>query len=157
MIKNFRRMVLAGTLTASTGLGIVASVVNAQSQSLRQDLNGLILRHPRNGMIFWVDEGRIRHIYGMNVFDNLFNRSAIDNDISVTSIAGGPPVTNKNRLVRCEEANHPLNYGIYFLDQGTKRHILSPEAMRQNNFNVSKVRNVDCQALDAIPDGPDIQ
>ncbi|KAM3095494.1 hypothetical protein ACKFKG_13390 [Phormidesmis sp. 146-35] len=127
-------------------------VANAQSTRLRPDLNGLQLRNPGNGMIFWVDEGCIRHILNPSVYQNLFVPKSL-NAIDTVSITAGTPVTNDNRLVRCGESNHPLRNRIYLLDQGQKRHILSPSVMNKNNLNWDKVRTIDCPALAGIPDG----
>lgn len=122
---------------------------------LRPDLNGLQLRNPGNGRIYWVDKGQIRHILNPSVYSNLFIPKAL-NAIDTVSITQGLSVTDANRLVRCGEGNHPLRNRIYFLDQGTKRHITSPTVMNRNNFNWDKVKNVDCPALASIPDGEPI-
>ena len=129
-----------------------SQVANAQSTRLRPDLNGLQIRNPGNSMIFWVDEGRIRHILNPSVYKNLFVPKAF-NAIDTVSITTGPPVNDDNRLVRCGESNHPLRNRIYLLDQGQKRHILSPAVMNKNNFSWDKVRTIDCPALAGIPDG----
>jgi hypothetical protein len=133
-----------------------SQVANAQTDRLRPDLNGLQVRNPGNGMIFWVDEGRIRHITNPSVYKNLFIPKSF-NAIDTVSITTGPRVNGDNRLVRCGESNHPLKNRIYFLDQGTKRHITSPAAMNKNNFNWDKVNNIDCPALAGIPDGASIR
>lgn len=133
-----------------------SQVANAQSTRLRPDLNGLQIRNPGNGMIFWVDEGRIRHILNPNVYKNLFVPKAFD-AIDTVSVTTGPRVDDNNRLVRCGESNHPLRNRIYLLDQGQKRHILSPAVMNKNNFNWDKVRTIDCPALAGIPDGSTIK
>jgi hypothetical protein len=133
-----------------------SQVANAQSDRLRPDLNGLQVRNPGNGMIFWVDEGRIRHILNPSVYKNIFVPKAF-NAIDTVSITAGSPVTSSNRLVRCGERNHPLENRIYFLDGGQKRHILSPEVMNKNNFDWNKVRTIDCPVLEGVPDGATIQ
>ena len=155
-LKDFKHLVAVCTLAVVTVPGIVPNVANAQSERLRSDLNGLQLRNPGNGMIFWVDEGRIRHIKNPSVYQNLFIPKSL-NAIDTVSITAGPPVTEENRLVRCGEQNHPLKNRVYFLDQGTKRHILSPAVMTKNNFNWDKVRTIDCPALASIPDGSTIR
>jgi hypothetical protein len=132
-----------------------SQVANA-SDRLRPDLNGLQIRNPGNGMIFWVDEGRIRHILNPSVYANIFVPKAL-NAIDTVSITAGPPVTSSNRLVRCGERNHPLENRIYFLDGGQKRHILSPAVMTNNNFDWNKVRTIDCPVLEGVPDGATIQ
>lgn len=131
-------------------------VANAQSARLRPDLNGLQIRNPGNGMIFWVDEGRIRHIQNPSIYGNLFVPKAF-NAIDTVSITAGFPILNDNRLVRCGESNHPLRNRVYLLDQGQKRHILSPSVMTKNNFKWDKVRTIDCPALAGIPDGSTIK
>lgn len=133
-----------------------SQVANAQSTRLRPDLNGLQLRNPGNGRIYWVDEGRIRHILNPSVYKNLFVPKSLD-VIDAESTTAGPPVTDNNRLVRCGESNHPLRNRIYFLDQGQKRHILSPAVMNKNRFNWDKVRTIDCPALAGILDGSTIK
>lgn len=133
-----------------------SQVANAQSTRFRPDLNGLQLRNPGNGRIYWVDEGSIRHILNPSVYKSLFVPKTL-NAIDTVSITTGPPVTGNNRLVRCGESNHPLKNRIYLLDQGQKRHILSPAVMNKNNFNWDKVSTVDCPALASIPDGSTIK
>ncbi|WP_148288158.1 hypothetical protein [Prochlorothrix hollandica] len=133
-----------------------SQVANAQSTRLRPDLNGLQLRNPGNGMIFWVDDGRIRHILGPSVYSSLFIPKSL-NVIDTVSITAGSPVTADNRLVRCGESNHPLRNRIYFLDQGQKRHILSPTVMNRNSFNWDRVQTIACPALASIPDGSTIK
>ncbi len=66
-------------------------------------------------------------------------------------------ITNDNRLVRCGENGHPLKNRIYLLDQGTKRHVTSPAAMRKYNINPQGVVNTDCPVLATIPDGSKIR
>lgn len=138
------------------GLGMNNPVANAQTTRLRPDLNGLQLRNPGNGMIFWVDQGRIRHIVGPSVYNSLFIPRSM-NAIDTVSITSGPPITADNRLVRCGESNHSLRNRIYLLDQGQKRHIASPEVMNRNSFNWDRVSTIACPALAAIPDGPTIR
>lgn len=133
-----------------------SQIVNAQTTRLRTDLNGLQLRNPGNGAIYWVDEGRIRHIQNPSVYTSLFVPKFL-NAIDTVSITGGSPVTSNNRLVRCSENNHPLKHAVYFLDNGVKRHVTSPAVMAKNNFNWDKVRNTDCAALAAIPSGSSIR
>lgn len=138
------------------GLGINNSVANDQTTRLRHDLNGLQLRNPGNGMIFWVDQGLIRHIVNPSVYNSLFIPRSM-NAIDTVSITSGLPITADNRLVRYGESNHSLRHRVYLLDQGQKRHILSPEVMTRNNFNWDRVSTIACPALAAIPDGSTIR
>jgi hypothetical protein len=131
-------------------------VANAQVDRLRPDLNGLQIRNPGNGMIYWIDEGRRRHILNPSVYTNLFVSKSLD-AIDTESITLGTTVNSDNRLVRCGEKNHSLNNRIYFLDQGKKRHIANPKAMDKNNFNWKKVSTIDCPVLSSIPDGETIR
>jgi hypothetical protein len=159
MNKKYLATLLTCTTLTLTTLTSIISDTKAQSNDstrLRPDLNGLQLRNPGNGMIFWVDEGRIRHIANPSVYSNLFIPKSL-NAIDTPSITRGPTITAENRLVRCGEGNHPLRNRIYLLDQGTKRHILSPVVMSKNNFNSNNVKNIDCPALAGIPDGPSIK
>lgn len=131
-------------------------MANAQTTRLRADLNGLQLRNPGNGAIYWVDEGRIRHIQNPEVYKSLFVPKFL-NAIDTVSITSGSPVTSNNRLVRCSESNHPLRHAVFLLDSGVKRHVTSPAVMAKNNFNWEKVRNTDCAALASIPSGVPIR
>ena len=162
MNKKYAYSVTIGTLVM-TLVSIVqflnvnnSQVANAQSTRLRPDLNGLQLRNPGNGRIYWIDNGSLRHIVNPTVYTSLFIPKTLP-AIDAESITAGLPVTDENRLVRCGETNHPLRGRIYFLDQGEKRHILSPAVMSKNNFNSGKVRAIDCPALTGIPDGSAIR
>ena len=131
-------------------------VANAQSTRPRPDLDGLQIRNPANGKIFWVDKGSLRHIQNPSVYRNLFVPSSF-NAIDTVSITEGFPVNSDNRLLRCGERNHPLINRVYLLDQGKKRHISSRAVMSKNNFNWDKVRDIDCVVLAAVPDGSVIE
>ncbi|MGA2297732.1 MAG: hypothetical protein ABSG15_09320, partial [FCB group bacterium] len=58
------------------------------------------------------------------------------------------PIDINCKLVKCN-----TDPKIYFLDNGIKRHITSPEVLDKYNFNFDKVNVIDCAALDAIPVG----
>lgn len=155
-------------LVAISTIGVALSVVtqyftlnndqvaHAQSTRLRPDLNGIQLRNPGNGKIYWVDEGRIRHITNMQVYTNLFMPKTVP-VIDAESISAGSPVNANNRLVRCGESNHRLKDRVYLLDQGRKRHISSPAVMDKNSFNWKAISNIACPALASIPDGSAIR
>lgn len=157
---NLLALIVLGTSTLIASSSILAldhrQVANAQFDRLRPDLNGLQVRNPGNGKIYWIDEGRRRHILNPSVYKNLFVPKSL-NAIDTESITLGTTVNSDNRLVRCGEKNHPLNNRIYFLDQGQKRHIGNPAAMNKNNFSWDKVRTIDCPVLSSIPDGATIR
>ncbi|MFM6046010.1 MAG: hypothetical protein ACKO3K_03795 [Cuspidothrix sp.] len=146
-----------GVATFVPYLFTVASIKEAQAQSFsrnRKDLNGLLIRNPGTGAIYWVDRGQRRHISGPSIYTSLFeprDRDYLDTD----AVEEGLPITNDNRLVRCGERNHSLFGRIYLLDNGTKRHIVSPSVMRKNNFKGAG--NIDCPVLTSIPDGDSIR
>lgn len=148
---------LASVLVVATSESTFRKDANAQSfQRNRPDLNGLLIRNPGNGMIFWVDNGQRRHISSPSVYRRLFvtrDRDYLDTD----AIEPGPPITDNNRLVRCGENGHPLKNRAYLLDRGSKRHVVSPSAVNKNNLNWNGVSNIDCPVLATIPDGSPIR
>jgi hypothetical protein len=160
-IKNIKSSkvltVLGLTTVLLVGANFVAFVdqVRAQYSRNRPDLNGLLIRNPGNGMIFWVDRGKRRLIQSLEVYNKLFvtkDRDYLDTDV----VELGPPITEKNRLIGCAEKNSSISDRIYLLDNGTKRHIVSQVAFEHNNFNWSKVIKTDCETLQVIPDGDSI-
>ena len=156
MNKLIPSVFLSSVLLLATTESTFHQSVNAQSfQRNRPDLNGLLIRNPGNGMIFWVDRGQRRYIENMTIYGRLFvsnHRDYLDTD----AVEPGSPITDDNRLVRCGENGHPLFSRVYLLDQGTKRYVTSPAAMNKNNFNWKGVSNIDCPVLQSIPDGASI-
>ena len=134
-------------------------VANAQPRE-RPDLNGQIVKQPETGRSFWIDQGRRRWIDGgvsSTVYPRLFiPRNDFPVVIDSQQIPLGPILSGNNRLVKCSEQGHILNRRVYFLDQGTKRHISSPEAITRNSFNRDRIEPISCPAVASIPNGPTI-
>jgi hypothetical protein len=157
MNKFFKLATFIGVATFVPYLLSVASVKDAQAQSFsrnRPDLNGLLIRNPGNGAIYWIDRGQRRHITSPSIYERLFvsrHRDYLDTE----AVEAGSPITNNNRLVRCGEQSHALFGAIYLLDNGQKRHIVSPSAMQRNNFKGAA--NIDCPVLATIPNGAPIK
>ncbi|MCL1471893.1 hypothetical protein LAY57_14600, partial [Argonema antarcticum A004/B2] len=85
---------LSSVLLLATTESTFHKSVNAQSfQRNRPDLNGLLVRNPGDGRIFWVDRGQIRHIAGPSVYGRLFvsnHRDYLDTD----AVEPGPSITH---------------------------------------------------------------
>ncbi|MBD1908138.1 hypothetical protein NDI37_15090 [Funiculus sociatus GB2-A5] len=156
MNKLISTTLLASFLAVTTSHSNVPDSANAQPFARpRPDLNGFLVRNPVNGMIFWVDRGQRRHILNPSVYQRLFvsnHRDYLDTE----AIQLGASINGNNRLVRCGEQGNRLSGRVYLLDQGTKRHITSPTAMKKNNFNWNGISNVDCPVLDTITNGSPI-
>ncbi len=148
---------LSSVLLLATSQSTFYKSVNAQSfQRNRPDLNGLLIRNPGDGSIYWIEGGQRRPISGPDVYRRLFlinHRDYLETDV----IELGPRITKDNRLVRCGENTHPLRHGIFLLDQGKKRPFDSPTAMKKYNINPQGVVNTDCAVLATIPDGSRIR
>ncbi|XZN98214.1 MAG: hypothetical protein ACM65K_08010 [Microcoleus sp.] len=151
---KFTMCLAAATLAHVFTFGFIN---DAQAQPKnRSDLNGLLIAHPSNGKVYWIDEGKRRWIAGPNVFDLLFPGRKVQEYIDVELIQEASPLTMENRVVLCKENGHRLNNKAYLLDQGTKRWVAGPKAF-ERNFVLKAVTPISCPALVSIPDGRPIQ
>jgi len=146
---KFTMCLAAATLPQVFTLGFIN---DAQALVNRSDLNGLLLAHPSNGKVYWIDEGKRRWIAGPKVFALLFPGRQVQQYIDVELIEEASSLTMENRIVLCKENGHRLNNKVYLLDQGTKRWVAGPKAF-ERNFVLKAVTPISCPALVSIPDG----
>lgn len=146
---------LIGSVALSHHLSANAQVntkINASS-ARSGVLNGLQIRDRKNigDNIFWIEQGKKRHIVNPNVFQQVFVSNILDTDEG-KSVTDGDPVNENSLLLQCKNGQR-----IFLLDAGKKRHIVSPQAFKKHNFNPAKVVVQECAVVDAIPTGAEIK
>jgi hypothetical protein len=119
----------------------------------RPELNGRLIRlHDQSPPIYLVDEGRKRHVPNPETFNNLFRDwNRLDEVPDLNDIDDGTPISNGAILARAVNTAP-----VYFIDNGVKRHIASPDTMDRYYFDWNKIRGVDQIMLDNIPTGQTI-
>jgi hypothetical protein len=116
-----------------------ADLVRAERRQLlklREDLNGSLLLAV-SGKVYWIDRGRKRWVQNGQVMANLFRGEPTKADF-VKEISTDWPLNESNILVRAKGEG-----AVYFLDQDTKRHVTSGDAMTKYHFNSDKIRTVE--------------
>ena len=129
----------------------------SETVNLRNDLNGQLLKTPNKPEVYWIDEGKRRHIQSSQILDAYFigKNVAIYPDLNLVPL--GSPITALNKLIRCTSPNSSISGYVYFLDNGKKRHIVSEGSFKSNNFKWSGIREIDCSVLKSIPTGDPIE
>jgi hypothetical protein len=123
-----------------------------QASEPRPDLNGVRCKFSNQPHIYLIDAGCRRHIPDPATFNNLFRNwegIVIDNDINdipeARAIQSGAVLSKGN-----------LTPAVYLIDNGQKRHIISPAVMDKYNFAWNRIYVVPQVQIDAIPTGPSI-
>jgi hypothetical protein len=116
----------------------------------RPELNGLRLKLPNQDPIYLIDRGLRRHIPNPATYHNLFGASPFQEDLNLLDIQEGAEISDGAVLARAE-GTAP----IYLVEQGSKRHIMSPSIMNQYGFG-GPVQVVAPILLAGIQNGPDI-
>lgn len=129
----------------------------AKSNNLRRDLNGQLLKAPNNNAIYWIDEGKRRHIKSPAVLNSIFVTKNVTNYPDINLVPNGEPITSKNMLVRCKSNYSKLSGYVYLMDKGKKRHITSGSVFNKNSFNWSCIKEQDCTIISTIPTGTPIK
>ncbi|MDF0554464.1 hypothetical protein [Kamptonema sp. UHCC 0994] len=83
---KFTMCLAAATLPQVFTLGFIN---DAQALVNRSDLNGLLLAHPNNNKVYWIDEGKRRWIAGPKAFERNFVLKAVT-PISCPALASIP-------------------------------------------------------------------
>lgn len=113
----------------------------------RPDLNGYRVRVPGQAAIYLIDRGKRRHIPNPETYNNLFrNWDGIVGDINVPEITEDAPLASGSALIQGQGRAE-----VYLLDQGKKRHILSPAVMDRYYFDWQKIHHVPGNVIDSIP------
>jgi hypothetical protein len=165
-----RRIARSIAALGALSMSIAGSLSMAQIQPAnarpapRPELNNQLIRDPRTGGIFWVEQGLARHVPNMTVFSRVFLSQF--NSVNSDTIQFGNPLPDYAILAKCNQGNHPLNNAIFLIDresftqselsQGTKRHITSPTAFNHNKFNPNSVKPMSCAFLNQMKTGAPI-
>jgi hypothetical protein len=130
--------------------------------AVRQDLNGLRVKSPgwNQAVRYLIDQGQKRAIPDDATYQRMFRYNALDvyvggrgviPDMFINEIDDGPAITSGAFLA--EPIGDPH---VYFVDGNSKRWITSPEAMDRYYFDWGLIQKLPAAALNAIPNGPDI-
>jgi len=108
---------------------------------------------PGQDAVYVVDQGKKRGIPSAFTYEQLFRSwNNIHLDIDIEDIDTAPNLDMNSCLFKCFD-----DYAVFLLDNGKKRHIVSPAVMDRFEFDWKKVHiwNVSLKVL-GIPDGPEI-
>ena len=119
--------------------------------ALRTDLDGRCIKHPERIRVFFVDRGQKRHVLDVDTFFRIFRDWRVDDEAEIDAIEDGPDVSLGAAIIGVGEPPG----AIYLVDNGTKRHVLSPAVMDRYNFR-APFAVVPEIALRFVPDGPAI-
>jgi len=118
---------------------------------VRPDLDGRCVKHPGRVRVFFIDRGRKRHILDVDTFFRIFRSWRVDDEPAVDDIDDGPDVSLGASVIGVAEPPG----AIYLVDDGVKRHIVSPQVMDRYNFR-APLAIVPEIVVRFIPDGPQI-
>jgi hypothetical protein len=116
----------------------------------RPDLNGTRVRAPGTATVYLIDNGFRRAVPHIPAYEALFRDwEWIVEDIDVEAIRLGDPLGDSAGLIKSGEAS-----GVYFIDGTTRRLVANPQVMDKYRFAWERVRDVPCEELRRLPEGP---
>ncbi len=115
------------------------------------EYNGFRIKKPGDPRIWLVDRGQKRHIPNPTTFNNLFRNWSYREVLDVDAIQTGSPISDGAVLGRA--TGEPA---VFLIDQGIKRHIVSPATMDKYNFNWNRVYTLPRLVIDSMPTGDPI-
>ena len=118
----------------------------------RPDLNGRCIKHPDRVRVFFVDRGQKRHVLDVETFHRIFRNWRVDDEPEVDAIEDGPDVALGAAIIGVGEPPG----AIYLIDDGCKRHVVSPAVLERYNFR-HPFAIVPEIVVRFIPDGPPIE
>lgn len=89
------------------------------------------------GAVYWIENGKRRHIQNPDVLKNLFTGTTTKSNSRASQLPFGSPITLACQLLRSAEDGK-----VYLIDNGKRRHVASPEALSKNQFNPERIRTV---------------
>jgi hypothetical protein len=119
----------------------------------RPDLNGTRVRAPGTATVYLIDNGFRRAVPNIPAYEALFRDWAcIVEDLDVEDIRLGDPLGDAAGLIKSGEAS-----GVYFIDGTTRRQVANPQVMDKYRFAWERVRDVSCEELRRLPEGPKLR
>ena len=145
-----KRSLADGTLMLS-GLAVLRST--DPEAVTRPDLNGTRVRAPGTATVYLIDNGFRRAVPDIPAYEALFRDwEWIVEDIDVEAIRLGDPLGESAGLVKSGEAS-----GVDFIDGATRRLVANPQVMDKYRFAWERVRDVPCEELERLPEGPTLR
>lgn len=130
----------------------VAGLTEVRASGPRPDLNGTRCKFSNRPHIYLIDNGYRRHIPDPTTYNNLFRDwegVVVDNDID--EIPEARAIQSGAILAKGHATPQ-----VYLIDQGQKRHIVSPDVMEKFHFAWGRIYVVPQILIDAIPTGQPI-